>query len=302
MTRGGRPDLGILSFSTAFYTTRRLLEAARARGLSVDHLDPLQILVRGGPQCLELLTEGAPVEPPRVVIPRIGATLTDWGLDLAGVLEDLGARLTSSPLAMRIAADRLHAHRALARAGVPVLPIAVVREVGHVETALAVVGGPPIVLKTRHGSQGRLVALASDSAGARSQAEAWIQLAGHCWLEPFRGSTPARDLRVLVVGGAARAACWRVAPQGEFRTNRHRGARVEACVGEPAAFELAECAARALGLPVAGVDLLPVADRPQGWVVLEVNATPGLEGIEAATGLDLAGALVDHARSLADQK
>ena len=283
-----RARLGVLSHSAELYSTRRLLEAAAARGIEAVRIDPIRVVIHvdsGGPH---LSDDGARLPAVGWLLPRVGSTLTDWGLALVDALVAGGAWCPGSADAIRRAQDKLAtAHRLVAH-GVPTVPAVALREAAHVEDAVAAAGGGPWVLKLRHGTQGRHVMAAPTAEAARSVAGSLVAL-GHTvlvqpWLSPADGSP--RDLRVLVAGYEPIAACWRHARAGEFRANVHQGGATVAAELTPAAAELAAAAARALELPLCGVDLLPTHD---GLRVLEVNGSPGLEGIERATGRDLAG-------------
>ncbi len=275
----------ILSVSESFYSTRRLLEAGRGLGLDMRRIDPIRVLVHAGPGGPALTDDGQRVPVPEVVVPRVGSRLTEWSLAMLTALVDAGARCVVPAAAIRLAGDKLAATQRLAAAGLPTLATVAVREQAHIPYALEAVGGPPVVLKLIRGTQGTLVMTATDTAGALSTLGALVGL-GHTVLVQRRVMMDRpRDLRVLMAGGEPLAACWRLAADGEFRANVHRGAAAAPATLTPELADLAARAAAAIGLPVCGVDLLPTDD---GWVVLEVNGSPGLEGIERATGRDLA--------------
>lgn len=295
--------LAVLSWSAAFYTTRRLLEAAAAAGLQARVIDPGRVVLRIEPGQPPLWEDGEPLPTPTHVIPRIGSVGTQWSLALLRSLVHAGAQSLVPAAGIACARDKVFATQRLVAAGLPVVPTTVVREAWHASDAVESAGGPPVVLKRPDGTQGRGVVLATDWPGARSALEALTQ-GGHTALVQPQRSTPGppRDLRVLVIGGRAAAACWRIAPEGEFRTNVHRGASVAPAELDASVAALAEGAASAVGLAVCGVDLLPCAqESPHPWEVLEVNASPGLEGIERATGRDLAAPMIDALRSASAQ-
>jgi ribosomal protein S6--L-glutamate ligase len=267
-------SVAILSHSEGFYSTRRLMEACRAQGLPVTRIDPIAVTLEPGGRPSGL---------------RVGSRLTGWGMALVQDLVDRGATSAADAAAIGRAQDKLATTQRLSRAGIPTLRSVAVREPAHSVDALRAIGGAPVVIKEREGSQGERVHLAQDGASADALIQRLTASGATVLVQPFVASQPARDLRVLVVGGVATAACWRHAASGEFRSNVHRGGRVEAAEVR----ELGESAARAMGLPLCGVDLLP--DRG-ALVVLEVNASPGLKGIEAATGRDLAAEIVSWLR------
>ncbi|MCB9730374.1 MAG: RimK family alpha-L-glutamate ligase [Deltaproteobacteria bacterium] len=281
--------LAILSHSESFYSTRRLLEAARAVGLAASLIDPVRVTLSasGGPG--PLFQDGAPLAAPELLVPRIGARLTGWGLALVQGLVDAGSFSAAQAQAIGRAQDKLATTQRLAAAGLPVVPTVAVREPAHADRALEALGGAPVVVKLREGSQGRQVLLARNDGEARRLIGSLTARGQAVLVQPLVEAARGRDLRVLVIGGEPQAAVWRVAAAGEFRSNLHLGGRAEAAELNAEAGELARRAARAMDLPLCGVDLLPSGDRLR---VLEVNASPGLEGVEAATGRDLAREVV----------
>jgi len=284
--------IAVLSHSAELYSTRRLLEAARALGHDAWQLDPIRVVVHaGGPSGAALSDDGAPVPLPDVVLPRVGSKLTAWGLNLLRTLRAAGVHAPVTAEALDLAHDKLATALRLAQAGVPTVPTVAVREPAHARDALEACPGPPWILKLPRGTQGVGVTRAPDRATARAILDALIGLGHTVLLQPALGPSPPRDLRVLVAGGRALAAVWRHAPPGEFRSNVHRGGRTEAAPLTPAITTLAQDAAAALRLSVCGVDLV---EREDGSLtVLEVNGSPGLEGIERATRRDLATPLVE---------
>lgn len=275
----------LISHSDAFYSTRRLLVAGSALGLAMGRVDPVRVLIESHPGRPRLTEDGAEVPVPDVVLPRVGARLAKWSLAMLEAWIVRGAFSAVTPAAIARAGDKLATHARLDAAGLPVLPTIAVRERYHIPHALAAVGGDAWVLKRRKGTGGAGVALVHDARSARSVLEALIARNKTILVQPFVRMEVARDLRVLVLGGDPIAACWRVAAQDEFRANVHRGGRPAPAELDADARDLAARAARAMDLPFCGVDLI---ETPAGWVVIEVNGSPGLEGIEAATGRDLA--------------
>ena len=293
--------IAVLSHSTELYSTRRLLEAARSLGHDAWQLDPIRVLIHAGGLAraggaAALSDDGVPVPLPDVVIPRVGSKLTAWGLNLLRALRAAGVHAPVHADALALAQDKLATTLRLAAAGLPTVPTVAVRERAHIRDALDAAPGPPWIIKLPRGTQGVGVTLARDRATARAILDALVGLERTALVQPAWGPSPARDLRVLVLGGRARAAAWRHAAPGEFRSNVHRGGRTEAVPLDalPAgAARLAEEAAEAVDLPLCGVDLLERGAAPGGpLAVLEVNGSPGLAGIEAATGEDLARAMI----------
>lgn len=278
----------LLSHSEAYYSTRRLLEAGQRLGYAMTRLDPIRVVLVAAPRPT-LLEDGREVPVPDVVLPRVGTQLQAWALALLEAWIGRGARSALTPEAILRASDKVMTALRLAEAGLPTVRTIAVREHTHVDRALDATGEADAwVLKTRTGTGGTGVALAHGRASARSVLGALVVDRETILVQPYVKTTPTRDLRVLVAGGEPIAAAWREAASGEFRANVHRGAAMRAVRGAevPAgAFELAIAAARATSLPFCGVDLI---ETPDGLVVLEVNGSPGFQGIEEASGVDLA--------------
>jgi ribosomal protein S6--L-glutamate ligase len=283
-----RPTLAILSHSEAFYTTRRLLEAAESAGLRAARIDPTRVTLAIGDNA-PLWEDGSDLPVPDIIIPRVGAKLTTWGLALLRGLRAAGAWSPVSPDAVALAQDKLASSQALRAAGLPVLETVAVREETHIEAALGAIGQGPYVLKIPHGTQGKGVMGASDRPAARAILECLIGDGHTVLVQPWVTMDRPRDLRVFVLGGRAYAACWRHAAAGEFRCNVHLGGTTTPAELTSGIAELAEGAAQAIGLSLCGVDLL---ERDGRFVVLEINGSPGIEGLEEASGRDVACAMI----------
>lgn len=277
--------LAVLSHAGGFYTARRLVDAGRELDLRIGRIDPIRVVLHAQPGRPPLSEDGRPLAVPDLVVPRIGARLMEWSLALLRGLSGAGAWSPVTPEALRRAQDKLSATQLLAAAGLPVVPTVAVRESLHVDDALEAVGGPPVVLKLRIGSQGQHVVSAPDRESAASMLGSLTAMGGTVLVQPRVRVEPPEDRRILVVGGRATAAAVRRADAAEFRSNFHQGGRMEAVAPDAESAELAEASARALDLPLCGVDLLPTPDGP---AIVEVNGSPGLEGIERATGRNLA--------------
>jgi ribosomal protein S6--L-glutamate ligase len=282
--------LAILSRNGKLYSTRRLVEAGRVRGHTVRVLDPLRCYMRIGTDGFAMRYKGRPIAGYDAVIPRIGTSVTRYGTAVLRQFELMGSHALNPSAAIAIARDKLRCHQVLAARGIG-MPLTVFGD-NPDDTAdlLAMLGPPPHVIKLNEGTQGAGVMLTEKPSASRSVIEALRGLYANFLVQEFIEEAGGRDLRCLVVGGRVVAAMERAAPAGDFRSNLHRGGTGEAteATGQEAAVAVA--AAAALGLGFAGVDM--VRSR-RGPLVLEVNASPGLEGIEAATGLDLAGAVVE---------
>ena len=295
--RRRRPRLAILSRKKSLYSTRRLTEAARAQGLLPQTIDILQcsLLIQTGTPRLFFGSEE--LSGLSVALPRIGASVTAHGLNVVRQLAALGVPLVNGAQAIETSRDKLRALQLLAVSGVDVPRTVLARGGGDVTAFVERVGGLPAILKLIRGTQGVGVMIAHSMAEVESILSTLQDLGQEILLQEFIAESRGRDVRALVVGDRVVGAMRREARHGEFRSNLHRGG--EGSVLElPQAFaEAAVRAARVLGLEVAGVDLLEAAGGPK---VMEVNSSPGFEGLEKATGLDIAGAIIERARQLAN--
>ncbi|CAN4280273.1 30S ribosomal protein S6--L-glutamate ligase [Pseudoxanthomonas sp. LjRoot125] len=283
--------LAILSRNSKLYSTRRLVEAARQRGHTARVLDPLRCYMRISSSGFQLHYKGKSLADYDAVIPRIGASITRYGTAVLRQFELMGTYSPNPSDAILRARDKLRAHQLLAAQGID-LPVTVFGDNPDDTTdLLSMLGPPPHVIKLNEGSQGAGVILTEKPSASRSVVEALRGLYASFVVQEFIGEAEGADLRCFVVGDEVVASMRRQAPEGDFRSNLHRGGtamRMEATDEERA---VAVRAARVLGLGVAGVDLIRAARGP---LVLEVNSTPGLEGIEAVCGVDVAGRIVDH--------
>ncbi len=282
--------IAILSRNTRLYSTRRLIEAARQRAHVVRVLDPLRCYARVAPGALAIHYKGKPVHGLDCVIPRIGTHSTFYGTAVLRQLEMMGVYTPNSSDAVLRARDKLRCLQLLAAEGID-MPVTVFGDnPDETEDVLQLIGPAPHVIKLNEGSQGAGVVLADKDSASQSVIEAFRGLYANFLVQQFIPEARGSDLRCLVVGHKVVAAMQRDAKPGDFRANLHRGGSAKAVSLSHEERRIALRAARALGLGVAGVDLLR-ADR--GPLLLEVNASPGLEGIEAATGVDVAGAIID---------
>lgn len=291
--------IAILSRNARLYSTRRLVEAARARGHSVRVLDPLRCYMRIAAGAFEIHYKGRALRGLGVVIPRIGASITFYGTAVLRQFEMMGVRTPNSADAILRARDKLHSLQLLAREGIG-LPTTVFGD-NPDDTAdlLKMLGDPPHVIKLNEGAQGQGVLLAEKRSAAQGMIEAFRGLYANFLVQEFIREAKGADLRCFVVGGRVVAAMQRQAPEGDFRANLHRGGTAIPVILTPQESEISLHAARVMGLGVAGVDLLRSSRGP---LVLEVNSSPGLEGIEAATGVDVAGAIIEQVTEGARQR
>jgi ribosomal protein S6--L-glutamate ligase len=282
--------LAILSRNANLFSTQRLVEAARDRGHTVRVLDPLRCYMRIAPDGFQMHYKGRGLCDYDAVIPRIGASITFYGTAVLRQFEMMGSYTPNPSDAILRSRDKLRAHQMLAKEGID-LPVTVFGDSPD-DTAdlLRMLGEPPHVIKLNEGTQGTGVILAERLSASKSVIEAFRGLYANFLVQEFIGEAKGADLRCFVVGGRVVAAMRRKARKGEFRSNLHRGGTANTVKLSKAEIETSVRAAEVMGLNVAGVDLLR---SKRGPLVLEVNSSPGLEGIEGVTGLDVAGAIVD---------
>jgi ribosomal protein S6--L-glutamate ligase len=294
-----RAALLILSRNPKLYTTRRLMAAARARSLHPRVLDTLRcdlLLQRDGPR---LFHRGVEIEPAavRVVIPRIGASITGYGLSVLHQFDLMGVPVLNGAVGIGRSRDKLRALQLLARAGLAIPRTALCRYRDEVPAAVELVGGLPCIIKLVRGAQGVGVMIASTMAEVTGLLDTLWTLGQEILIQELVKESRGRDVRALVIGDQVVGAMRRTARAGEFRSNIHRGGAATR-LDLPADYARAAIqAARVVGLEVAGVDLLEASDGP---MIMEVNSSPGFEALERATGLDIAARYVDHAVAFAE--
>jgi ribosomal protein S6--L-glutamate ligase len=281
----------ILSRQPELYSTRVLSEAARRRGHEVRVLDTLQFDIRVSRRNPELLYQSLPVGTVDAVIPRIGASITYFGLAVVRQFEMLGVYCLNESQAIARSRDKLRALQLLSRHDIGLPPTIYTRQAEHVPACIEKVEGPPVVVKLLQGTQGIGVVLAESTAAASSVIEAFHGLEQNILIQKFIREANGSDIRALVVGREVVAAMKRQAVAGEFRSNIHRGGTAKKMTLTPDYRRTALAAARVLGLTVAGVDMI---ESDEGPMVMEVNSSPGLEGIQKTTGVDVADAIIEH--------
>jgi ribosomal protein S6--L-glutamate ligase len=283
--------LAILSRQPELYSTRVLVEAAQARGHDVRVLDTLQFDIRLSKRNPQLFYQGAPVARLDAVIPRIGASITFYGLAVVRQFEMLGVYCLNESQAIARSRDKLRCLQILSRYDVGLPPTVYTRQADHVAGCIEQVDGPPVVVKLLQGTQGIGVVLAESTVAASSVIEAFHGLDQNILIQKFIREANGSDIRALVVGRRVVAAMRRQAVAGEFRSNIHRGGKAKKLNLPPEYRKTALAAARLLGLRLAGVDMIESKDGP---MVMEVNSSPGLEGIQKATNVDVAAAVIEH--------
>jgi ribosomal protein S6--L-glutamate ligase len=281
----------ILSRQPELYSTRVLVEAAQKRGHLVRVLDTLQFDIRVSRKTPELFFQGEPVGPVDAVIPRIGASITLFGLAVVRQFEMMGVYCVNESQAIARSRDKLRCLQILSRHDIGLPPTVYTRQADHVPACIDRVDGPPVVVKLLQGTQGIGVVLAESTMAAGSVIEAFHGLDQNILIQKFIHEANGADIRALVVGRRVVAAMRRKAVAGEFRSNIHRGGKAKAMRLPPEYRKTALAAARVLGLRVAGVDMI---ESKEGPMVMEVNSSPGLEGIEKATNVNVAKAIIEH--------
>jgi ribosomal protein S6--L-glutamate ligase len=284
-----RLRIAILSRNPRLYSTRRLVEAAGARGAEVQVLDTHHGVVKVSKKKPEVLLGAHPLPRFDGVVPRIGASITFYGLAVLRQFEMMGVFPANESQAIARSRDKLRSLQLFSRHDIGIPPTAFARSPEDVKQAIGRVGGAPVILKLLEGTQGMGVILAESVKSAESVLDAMHSLRQNILIQKFVAEARGVDYRVIVVGGRVVAAMERRASEGEFRSNLHRGGKAVAVTLEPEMERTALAAAEVLGLNIAGVDMLPSDDGP---MVLEVNSSPGLQGIEAATGRDVAGEMI----------
>ena len=283
--------IAILSRNSRLYSTHRLVEAARERHHTVRVLDPLRCYMRIDAGRFEMHYKGRDLSRFDAVIPRIGASITRYGTAVLRQFEMMGVFTPNKSDPVLRARDKLRCLQLLAQQGLG-LPSTVFGDNPDDTTdLLAMLGKPPHVIKLVEGAQGQGVVLAEKITGSRSVIEAFRGLYANFLVQEYIAESKGADVRCFVVGGKVIASMRRQAKPGEFRSNLHRGGSAEATTLNEAESDAAIRAAAVMGLGIAGVDLLR---SKRGPLVLEVNSSPGLEGIEHATGVDVAGAIIAY--------
>jgi len=281
--------IAILSRKSSLYSTRRLKEAGEARGHQVQVIDYLRCYMNITSHRPMVMYQGRALDSFDAVIPRIGASQTFYGTGVVRQFEMMGVYPANESQAITRSRDKLRCLQLLARKGIGLPVTGFAHSTKDVEGLINIVGGAPLVIKLLEGTQGIGVVLAETNPAATSVIEAFRTLDANILIQEFIQEAGGADIRAFVVGARVVAAMLRKSAPGEFRSNLHRGGTAEPIKLTPEERSTAVRAARALGLNIAGVDILRSNHGP---VVIEVNSSPGLEGIETATTVDVAGKIV----------
>lgn len=283
--------LAILSRAPQSYSTQRLVTAAEQRGHQVRVLNTLRFAIDLSGPDPDLQYRGKPLSDYDAIIPRIGASITYFGTAVVRQFEQMDVYTPNTANGISNARDKLRATQILSRHSIAMPPTEFVRNRADVRPAIERVGGAPVVIKLLEGTQGIGVILAPEAKVAEAIIETLHSTRQNVLIQRFVSESRGRDVRALVVGDRVVAAMRRTANGDEFRSNVHRGGSVQPLELPPEYEEAAVRSAQIMGLKVAGVDML---ESNEGPLVMEVNSSPGLEGIERATQLDVAGAIIDH--------
>ena len=281
--------IAILSRDGQLYSCRRLREVAERRGHEIQIIDPLSCYMNINPASPAVHYRGEPLGHFDAVIPRIGSAITFYGTAVLRQFEMCGSYPLNESLAIARARDKLRSLQLLARQGIDMPVTGFASSPDDTQDLIAMVGGAPLVVKLVEGTQGIGVVLAETRQAAESVIDAFRGLNAHILVQEFIQEARGRDVRCLVIGDEVVAAIEREAKEGDFRSNLHRGGKARPVEITPQERAIAVKAATTLGLEVAGVDILRARRGP---LVMEVNASPGLEGIETATGIDIAGLMI----------
>lgn len=303
--------IGILSRNRALYSTKRLMQSARARGHEVYVIDTMAVAVEVG--AADSRDDGIKVvqsayrpiginanQPvgkvhyvPMVdaVIPRIGASITQYGLAVVRQFESCDILSTASSAGIAQSRDKLQSLQTMSHAGLPIPRTAVIAQPSGLYAAIQTVGGTPVIVKLVQGTQGRGVLLVPNMATAYAVLDRLRGANRQALVQEFIAEADGKDLRVIVIGDRCVAAMTRIATSGEFRSNLHLGGTAEPAALDPETEQLAIAAVKAHGLNVAGVDIL---QSKRGPLLLEVNSSPGLEGIEQVTKIDVAVEIISY--------
>lgn len=283
--------IAVLSTNPELYSTRRLVEAIKDKGhqaLVIDHTKCFLVVEGGKPSIIyknELITD---ID---AIIPRIGSSVTAFGCSVVRQFELMKVFSTVKSQAITRSRDKLRSMQILTKAGVDIPKTVFAKNATQVKDLIKIVGGPPVVIKLLEGTQGVGVVLAESAQAAKSTIEAFYGLKANFLIQEFIAESGGADIRAFVIGNRVVAAMKRQGMEGEFRSNLHQGGEGQRIELTPQEEETAIAAARALGVRVAGVDML---QSKRGPLVMEVNSSPGLKGIEKTSGIDVAAEIISY--------
>ena len=283
--------IAMMARNAKLYSHQRLKEAAEERGHELDIINTLRCYMNIASRRPEMYYNGEKLEGYDAVIPRIGASVTFYGLAVLRQFEMMGVYPLNESVAIGRSRDKLRSMQLLARDGIGLPVTTFAHDPKQTDEVLKLAGGAPIVIKLLEGTQGLGVVLADTDRSATSVVEAFRATGTNILLQEFSKESGGTDIRAIVVGGKVIAAMKRTGAEGDFRSNLHRGGSAQIIKLSPEERSTAVRAAKSMGLNVCGVDMLRANHGP---VVMEVNSSPGLEGVEKATGLDVAGKIIEY--------
>jgi ribosomal protein S6--L-glutamate ligase len=282
--------IALMARNPNLYSHRRLVAAAEERGHEIQIIDTLKVYINIASHRPEMRYKGAKLEAFDAVIPRIGASVTFFGTAVLRQFEMMGVYPLNESVAISRSRDKLRSLQLLARRGIGLPVTLFAHSTGQAEDILQMLGGPPVVIKLLEGTQGIGVVLGETPNATKSVIQAFGRLKANILVQEFIKEAGSQDIRCLVVGDRVVASMMRLGAEGDFRSNLHRGGRAEPIKITPEERSTAVRAAHIMGLNVCGVDMLRSNHGP---VVMEVNSSPGLEGVEKATGIDVAGKIIE---------
>jgi len=291
--------IAMMARNPNLYSHKRLQEAAEERGHEFVIVSTLRCYMNIAAHRPEMYYNGEKLEGFDAVIPRIGASVTFYGLAVLRQFEMMGVYPLNESVAIGRSRDKLRSMQLLARDGIGLPVTTFAHDPKQTEEVLELAGGAPVVIKLLEGTQGIGVVLADTNRSAKSVVEAFRGAGVNILLQEFIKESGGTDIRAIVVGGKVIAAMKRTGAEGDFRSNLHRGGSARVIKLTPEERLTAVRAAKSMGLNVCGVDMLRANHGP---VVMEVNSSPGLEGVEKATGLDVAGKIIEYIEKNAKPK
>lgn len=282
--------IAMMARNPDLYSHKRLKEAAEQRGHELDIINTLRCYMNIASRRPAIYYNGEKLQPYDAVIPRIGASVTFYGLAVLRQFEVMGVYPLNESVAIGRSRDKLRSLQILSREGIGLPVTTFAHDPKQTEEVLELAGGAPLVIKLLEGTQGIGVVLADSNRSAKSVIEAFRGAKVNILVQEFIKEAGGTDIRALVVGGKVVAAMQRQGAEGDFRSNLHRGGSAQMIKISPEERSTAIRSAKAMGLNVCGVDMLRANHGP---VVMEVNSSPGLEGVEKATGIDVAGKIIE---------
>ncbi|KTC68146.1 glutathione synthase, ribosomal protein S6 modification protein [Legionella birminghamensis] len=292
--------IAILATNPHLYSHKRLKEAGEAAGHEVNIINPLYCYMNVAASSPKVHYRGGePLPKYDAVIPRIGASITYYGTAVLRHMETMGMYTINESIAISRSRDKFRSLQILARKGIPMPLTSFAQSPDDTEDLIRMVGGAPLVIKLLEGTQGKGVILADSHQSAVSIINAFKEMSANILVQEFIQESKGTDIRCFVIGDKVVAAVKRQAKEGEFRANVHQGGKAQKVALSPQERAIAVGAAKAMGLKVAGVDLIRSNHGP---LVLEINSSPGLEGVEKATHINIAGKIIQYIEKNAKPK